>query len=436
MESKKGRNRPASPIPSGEIRGSMLIGLVEAFKNIHAISGDEAADMVEGLDSAGWYPMSSFFDVLDEVRCDDIDDGPLLFRAGMAVAEDWYLNGDGRRRVAGASDFLRLQANSGGYESVHRGQREDIGWLDLVELDEAAGHAKIVCVTPYPTEFERGIIHGGTLMCGDVQFVQVDSEEEPYSDHLSKKTLTVSFRRKPDERIDAALDAELDRLSPERPVELSAPLQEALVWRLKGVEAQLAIERSFHRQSNLLLARAARDIRELTQKLDELAHHDELTGLWNRRAILRRAETLLALGARHRWPTAFIVIDIDHFKPINDTWGHALGDEALKLIAAVLRDRLRDSDLLGRIGGEEFLVILPNAGVEGARVAAESLRAEVEKQALLSPVGGRIPLTASFGVVVAAGDPTHDIGEYIRQADQAMYQAKREGRNRVVCFTG
>lgn len=414
-------------IPDGDVIGSFLIGLVQSFRNIHAISVGTAKHFVEGVESTSWYPMTNFFSVLDEVCECDIDYAPILFRAGIAFVEDWYLNCGGKAIVSCAEDYLRLQEKSWGYSAVHRGDPINIGSTDLLELDESAGCATIVCITPYPKEFERGVVYGGMLMAGDMQFVQVESFEEPYNRYLSKKTLTIRFRKKPDEETSHQLETLLAGMSPEQPLALSAPLYEAMAWQLKGVEEQRRVDRLYYQQSNLLLSKA-------TDAIYKLSHYDELTGLLNRRAVFEQAKRLLALSTRQDWSIAFIMIDIDHFKSINDRWGHAVGDETLRFLSALLRRCLRDSDLLGRIGGEEFLIVLPNSNLDGASTLAESLCVEVANHVQLSPANRRIPMTISLGVTVAEGRQVGEIESYVMQADQALYRSKLSGRNQFTCF--
>ncbi|MFZ5565679.1 MAG: diguanylate cyclase [Pseudomonadota bacterium] len=162
-----------------------------------------------------------------------------------------------------------------------------------------------------------------------------------------------------------------------------------------------------------------------------LALQDELTGLHNRRSIQRLLDQQLAMLARGRRPLAVLLIDVDHFKRINDTHGHLSGDLALREIGACLLGRLRGQDLVGRWGGEEFIALLPDTGIGGARKLAEQLRRAVEQLQVVSLVGKQMPLTVSIGLhtQVPADDATRE--EVIAAADRALYQAKQNGRNRI-----
>lgn len=162
-----------------------------------------------------------------------------------------------------------------------------------------------------------------------------------------------------------------------------------------------------------------------------LALQDELTGLHNRRSILRLLDQQLAMLARGRRPLAVLLIDVDHFKRVNDTHGHLSGDLALREIGACLLARLRGQDLVGRWGGEEFIALLPDTGIGGAHKLAEQLRRAVEQLQVVSLVGKQMPLTVSIGLCtqVPADDATRE--EVIAAADRALYQAKQNGRNRI-----
>ncbi|MES2150776.1 MAG: GGDEF domain-containing protein [Pseudomonadota bacterium] len=166
------------------------------------------------------------------------------------------------------------------------------------------------------------------------------------------------------------------------------------------------------------------------RKLELLATIDSLTGLVNRRAFFERTASARMLAARLRKPIALMMLDIDHFKRLNDRFGHATGDEALCLFAATAQEALRDHDIMGRLGGEEFALVLPGTDLDGALQAAERLRLSVAGAVLA--VGGKdYTMTVSVGVVLV--DPDEHIKAAMARADHALYMAKSAGRNRVVC---
>lgn len=171
-------------------------------------------------------------------------------------------------------------------------------------------------------------------------------------------------------------------------------------------------------------------MRDYNRKLQDLASHDALTGVMNARAYYAACNRQLLVSQRSNKPFAVLFIDLDHFKRINDSHGHAAGDAVLRIVAAVLQQGIRRSDLLGRIGGEEFSVFLPETDLAGATQLAEKLRAAVQASQPDIGAAGSITVTASLGV--ATSDGTQASFQAIQeQADAAMYQAKQAGRNRV-----
>lgn len=170
------------------------------------------------------------------------------------------------------------------------------------------------------------------------------------------------------------------------------------------------------------------DITQRKQAEEEhriLATTDELTGVANRRAFASKLEVEMARAKRYETSLALIMYDIDHFKLVNDTYGHAVGDEVLKAVTETVRENLRAADTLARWGGEEFIILVPSTDLDGARQTAAKLNAAIAA-ASLAIVG---PVTASFGVTtLIAGD---DSTRLLKRVDDALYRAKDNGRNRV-----
>ncbi|MFK7957929.1 MAG: diguanylate cyclase [Lysobacterales bacterium] len=168
---------------------------------------------------------------------------------------------------------------------------------------------------------------------------------------------------------------------------------------------------------------------DLSAQMSKLARTDSMTGLLNRRGFNEFAGPLLPRARRGKQPLSVIMCDVDHFKNINDQYGHNAGDHALKALAKLLSQDLREGDLFGRLGGEEFVLALPGTDLEQATIAAERLRAMLEQ----SEIGWRpepLQLTASFGVS-SFRDDDHTIDDVLQRADRALYRAKNDGRNRV-----
>jgi diguanylate cyclase (GGDEF)-like protein len=176
-----------------------------------------------------------------------------------------------------------------------------------------------------------------------------------------------------------------------------------------------------------LLATIALRHNRNSRRMQNLALTDDLTGVPNRRSVLSLLPQ--CLQANPRGTTAVLVIDIDHFKLINDTFGHATGDRVLQLIAGVLRSSLRPPEFFGRIGGEEFLIVLPGADVRSALSRAEALRLAAKDADISALIPELSALTVSVGVTISrTGDSVSSI---LQRADMALYRAKAAGRNRV-----
>ncbi len=191
---------------------------------------------------------------------------------------------------------------------------------------------------------------------------------------------------------------------------LTAAALTAILWRLVA---------ALHRR----LARAE-------ARIHELAITDDLTGLRNRRHVKERLGEELVRAQRYGEAVSCVLFDVDRFKRVNDTFGHDAGDAVLQAVSAAVRAECRQPDVLGRWGGEEFLLVLPRTGAEGALAIAARLR-EVVEALRVQHAGRTLEATASFGVATAA--PGEGVGgaELLKRADQALYRAKEAGRNRV-----
>jgi len=179
---------------------------------------------------------------------------------------------------------------------------------------------------------------------------------------------------------------------------------------------------------------AGKRILELQQSLRFAATHDFLTNLLNRSEILAALEREFSRSGREGKPATLIMADIDHFKRINDSLGHAAGDEVLKEVTRRLKSDLRPYDVVGRYGGEEFLVILPGCDLTTGARRADEIRSLVAKDPILTP-SGTTSATVSMGVTVTSPDRDHSVSDFLHEADVSMYAAKKNGRNRVELFS-
>jgi diguanylate cyclase (GGDEF)-like protein len=256
--------------------------------------------------------------------------------------------------------------------------------------------------------------------------------------------------------VDALRDLAVSHLdvAPGRPIEIhvegpvgdgpALDLEQAVTLQLAVREAQGLLvmvprdrERFSRAASGLVHALAGHltlvlDNARLSQRLREMSTRDGLTRQLNHRAIYERLTEELERARRYRYPLSVILCDMDHFKEVNDTYGHLAGDAVLREGAAVLRSSLRAGDLLGRYGGEEFLAVLPQVDLDAARAAAERLRLALEGLPVPLPTVPQVRITASFGVAcmdeLGAGATSSVL---VSLADRRLYEAKAAGRNCV-----
>lgn len=200
---------------------------------------------------------------------------------------------------------------------------------------------------------------------------------------------------------------------------------EYLQWGILGVVlVTLSLE------AGVIFRPMVRSIKDYTAELLRLATVDHLTGAANRRHFMVRCEAEIARNRRYGRPASILMLDIDHFKSINDTYGHAAGDAVLAVVGDVLRDMVRQIDIWGRMGGEEFAILLVETPLPGAAIVAERIRERFAKTSV-DYEGKKIEFTVSIGCTAFWRDDMA-LDDGLRVADQLMYQAKQAGRNRVM----
>jgi len=196
------------------------------------------------------------------------------------------------------------------------------------------------------------------------------------------------------------------------------------VWTAPGFGPEVIARVRLAYRTRMLLDFAMRRYTDL----EDLAYRDELTDLPNRRGASRQLEVLMSRAKRHGQQLAVLLVDADHFKAINDDHGHAIGDLVLRELAQRLRERVRREDLVGRWGGEEFVLALPETTRDGAVAVAESLRLAIAERSMAAgPIA--LPVTVSVGVTGWAGESPEEL---VERADRALYAAKAAGRNCVM----
>ena len=197
------------------------------------------------------------------------------------------------------------------------------------------------------------------------------------------------------------------------------------------------ITKPFDQHELQVRLRAGTRIVKLQQELRRQAAHDPLTGVLSRSKAFEMFDRELQRSIRENLPLSVLLVDLDHFKNVNDTYGHLAGDEVLREAAKRLKDGVRSYDILSRYGGEEFLILMPGCDSDSARIQAERLRLAIaESPVIITTANGLAhPLSASFGVTISSPSILESPESLVRVADEALYAAKRQGRNRVVFFS-
>ncbi|MBL8057476.1 MAG: diguanylate cyclase [Anaerolineales bacterium] len=333
-----------------------------------------------------------------------------LFQAAVDAAHRRELLHLASQAISAATtDLAQLAA------AIHRaaGQLLPVDALHIVLVTAATGETEAI----YPATSDprwpgarlagRAITQGGSLRIDSFQ--QFLADEYPAEDHsqaAARSGLAVSMRVQ--DRITGALC-----VLTARPRAYSADDQQ--LFELLAAQAAVAIENA-----------------QLLARVQQLAIVDGLTGLYNRRHFFALASREWERARRTAGVLAVLMIDLDHFKLVNDSYGHAVGDLVLRQVAALCREALRQVDVIARYGGEELIALLPDTPLTEARRAAERLRRQVAAASFPSPHGG-LAQTISIGVAARHG-PTdaESLDDLIDQADQALYAAKQQGRNQVI----
>jgi len=298
----------------------------------------------------------------------------------------------------------------------------------------------------------------GTIFPAEVIAFLLFLEEGPRIYYFSKLPLADAFVRQsrahlfenlaPSQREELqSLECEIELLVPDA-TEGRFQLKEvrsALGLPLQGREGQVGrlaffsgVSHAFSRSEEDLVAIIAGEIAlaldraNWMRRTELLSITDELTGLYNHREFLKLLAQEFGRSKRYKSSLCLLMVDIDHFKALNDTYGHQQGDRVLRELARIFRDATRESDMLTRYGGEEFALILPSTDLAGGQVTAERIRQAVESCAFPHPGNPPLHTTVSVGVAHYQGEGLEHPKEFIEQADQALYQAKRQGRNRTV----
>jgi len=221
---------------------------------------------------------------------------------------------------------------------------------------------------------------------------------------------------------------------------ISRLLQEKNIPPLEGDLAEIPVLKKIHEDIKSIreIQSSLEALKESESRFKYLANHDPLTGAMNRRSFMERAVSELNEACRFRYPCGLIMMDIDHFKVFNDTYGHQAGDEALRHIVKIISEFSRAHDFCGRYGGEEFIFFFCHADQTTSLIVAERIRSAIQNHPVKLETG-TAPITASLGIAMARLAPDMKIEQtadyleiLIHHADTAMYKAKKTGRNKVV----
>jgi len=195
------------------------------------------------------------------------------------------------------------------------------------------------------------------------------------------------------------------------------------------------VTKPFHKEELVARIRAMLRIKNIQTRLETISVTDELTMLYNRRYLFQRLDEELSRAKRRKGEFSIIMIDIDHFKKINDTYGHQFGDFVLKNLANIFRSLVRKEDIVARFGGEEFVIICPDESEDGAFILAERIRKEAQTYTFVS-TGNSTHLTISLGIAsFMEGGSNDSVDDLIKKVDEALYTAKKAGRNKTVKYS-
>jgi diguanylate cyclase (GGDEF)-like protein len=265
---------------------------------------------------------------------------------------------------------------------------------------------------------------------GDLAQSRVAAVEAALRIGLSEKALTEVLKQIPELVAVAAGALDRDAGSQKSYEALLVDINRGLVELTHSYESVV-------RQLEILLEEKdelTKKLADANERLELLAHTDPLTGLANKRSLEQALVRDLARADRDKTCLSVVVADVDHFKQVNDRYGHAIGDVVLQRVAKLLSSTLRTGDLATRFGGEEFVLILPGTNAFGAKLAAERIRRAVSQVEFEGPQG-KFQITISFGVTSVVGPGCSGMSKQVfKEADEALYAAKSGGRNRVIIY--
>lgn len=379
------------------VHGSLFRAFLNAGESLKLLL-DGYVDHLESYRENAWYSLDEFNELLGLAKRYS-NSGKILEQIGIEMMNAWYQHGPGQSMISTSLGFLKFQSSSAGFLSVVAGSRDIVGAFVLEELDEAKGMARVHSTTIFPRELERGILMGGLGLIGDLLYFTVDNNRNAddfdilFVDQHNRHTITWQ----------------------------SGLVSEEIEWRFRH-------HINITREKNQFWACINDTLNAAYAEMLMLATIDPLTAIYNRREFLRLADIELGKSRRNNYPLSLLYLDIDHFKSINDTYGHEAGDKALQEFAKLCKRECREYDVIGRLGGEEFCILLPLTAEDAALVLAERMLATTRDMVVKLP---QTALSITISIGIAAHDGKSEIHELIRRADKALFHAKQSGRDRI-----
>ena len=260
-----------------ELLGVIMLGMVNAFQRIQVVSGEKAEYLSRDIDPDKWYPLPRFIALIESLTAGGRDFSPILFRAGIEFIQTWYAEGPGHTFINGGVDFLRFQTGSDGYNSVVKGPAEEVGFVELTQLDEAAGTARIESSAPFPPEFERGVFYGGVVAPGDMNWVEVDLRSmESASERLNHKEFTIHFRGRENQNQAARLEELVARDPHKGEVIVPDDLVDTLYWQYRALKSRYESQRDFFNCTSRILEEISADLSSSKEELRKSGERLEL----------------------------------------------------------------------------------------------------------------------------------------------------------------
>lgn len=419
------------------ILGAYLLGMIDSFDRTSILNVESLPFSYDHLESSKWYPFDHALALVKLISKTLPDGSHLLFWAGVNFISKWYWDGPGKELVQSGAQWIQYNYNSNGYSDVVRGPKNEVGWVKNLEYNYEAGYILVESVTPWGSEYIRGVMYGGFLLFDDFAYFDVEIVSITQAEDLpfQKTIIKYSFRLISDE--ERAPDFKPDEIWWGDHNFTRAQVDEYL-FRLKLTENQNYLRNRYQREMEELLKSHIAELRitqknlvESNKQLQIEATTDSLSGLRNRRYFYQQIQPLSSIANRRGLTLSAMIIDIDYFKLFNDHYGHFEGDEVIKKVAECIKDVFkRGEDLVCRFGGEEFVCVCLNLSRQEVADMAQRLMLEIESERILharSKVSDYLTVTIGSSL---AKPGNIEIEELLVLADQALYKAKEQGRDR------